>query len=453
MNSVSTRKDCRLIVGMGATGLSVARYLLSVDVDFVVTDSRAEPPKARTLAELADSTCCYGSLASPLPWAQISEVIASPGVPLDEPLLQAARAAGVPIIGDIELFARVVKRSAGHKPKITAITGSNGKSTVTALVAEMARAAGINVAIGGNFGTPALDLLDDTVALYVLELSSFQLELTHSLAAHAACVLNISSDHIDRHGSLTNYAAIKARIYNNVTTAVVNNDDALVANMPVHSAQTLGFSAGEPTSDMQFGLRNIDGEMWLARGAYAWLPVRQLKLHGQHNYLNALAASALGVASGLPQAAMLTALRNFGGLAHRCQRVASIDGVDWVNDSKGTNVGAMLAAIQGLSGPIVLLAGGLSKGGDFSPIGPVLAQKGRLVLLFGADAAAIENAIRTYVSVTLVADMQEAINVAAAAAQPGDTVLLSPGCASFDMFRNYQDRGEQFTAAVLELAA
>lgn len=451
MNANVEHKSFRLIVGMGATGLSVARYLHATGIDFVVTDSRAEPPKAGELAALTSVPCCFGSLASPLPLGQISEVIASPGVSLNEPLLQDARAAGIAIVGDIELFARAVREQ--NTARVVAITGSNGKSTVTALVAEMARAAGINVAVGANFGTPALELLDNAVDLYVLELSSFQLELTQSLAVHAACVLNVSPDHIDRHGNLARYAQIKARIYNNATTAIVNNDDALVAHMPVHGDQVLGFGADEPTSDTQFGLRDVAGEPWLARGNCSWLPVGELKLRGQHNYMNALAALALGVATELPQAPMLAALRNFGGLAHRCQWVASINAVDWVNDSKGTNVGAMLASLEGLPGPIVLLAGGLGKGADFTPIGPVLAQKGRLALLFGADAASIEAAIRAYVPVTRVANMQDAINVAAGAAQPGDTVLLSPGCASFDMFRNYQDRGEQFTAAVLELAA
>lgn len=454
-SSSAARQGYRLVVGMGATGLSIARHLSQRGVDYAVTDSRAEPPMADELMRLASVPCCYGNLASPLPLEQISEIVASPGVSLSELLLQDAHAAGIPIVGDIELFARAQKRRPQRESqiKVIAITGSNGKSTVTALLAEMARAAGINVAVGGNFGTPALDLLDNAAELYILELSSFQLELTQSLAGHAACVLNVSPDHIDRHGSLAHYAALKASIYNSASAAVVSRDDDLVRQMPVSAAQQLSFGASSPSNNSQFGLREADGEICLARGQDNWIAVAELKLRGQHNYLNALAALALGSAAGMPQTLMLDALRNFGGLPHRCQWLANINGVDWVNDSKGTNVGAMQASLEGLPGPIVLLAGGQAKGADFTPVGPVLARKGRLALLFGADAPLIAQAIQAYLPVTRVADLQAAVSAAAQAAQPGDTVLLSPGCASFDMFENYQDRGQQFSTAVLGLAA
>ena len=318
----------------------------------------------------------------------------------------------------------------------------------------MGRAAGLNVAAGGNFGPPALDLLADaSVDMYVLELSSFQLELTETLAPDVACVLNVSPDHMDRHDGIEAYAALKARIYRNAGHAVVNVDDARVAAMTDRGATTTGFGAGAPDATQRYGLRRQADVLWLARGTDNLIAADQLRLRGAHNLVNALAALALGERAGLAPAAMLAALVEFPGLAHRCQWVASIGGVEWVNDSKGTNVGALLASLQGLAGPIVLLAGGQAKGADFAPVGPVLAQKGRLAVLFGVDAPRIETLLKEHVAVRRVADLGEAVRAAADAACPGDTVLLSPGCASQDQFRDYADRGDQFTAAVRRLAA
>lgn len=441
-----------LVVGLGATGLSVARYLAREGVPFAVTDSRDEPPKAKELAELGDVPCRFGGFESPLPLGEIAEAVVSPGISLQEPFIRELRDAGIPVVGDIELFARALgPQGTTHQSRLIAITGSNGKSTVTALVGAMAEAAGLRVAVGGNFGTPALDLLGDDAALYVLELSSFQLELTETLAPSAAAVLNVSADHIDRHGDLEHYAALKARIFRGAGTAVVNADDPRVNAMATGGAAVVRFSV---TGEADWYLRDdAAGRTWLYAGDDRLCAGDELKLRGRHNLGNALAALALGAAAGLPRAAMLSALREFPGLPHRCQWVARVREVDYVNDSKGTNVGAMLASLQGFAGPVVLLAGGQAKGGDFAPVGPVMAAKGRAAVLLGADADSIETVLAGVVPVHRAANMDEAVHTAAAAAQPGDTVLLSPGCASFDMFRDYQDRGERFAAAVGRLSA
>lgn len=436
-----------LVVGLGKTGASAVRFLAARGARVSVVDSRREPPELVEIREAFPQIAIHtGGFHDEL-LTGIDELLVSPGIDLREPMLVKARERGLPVHGDIEWFSR------SARAPVVAITGSNGKSTVTAMVADMARAAGLKTAVGGNFGTPALDLLNPDVELYVLELSSFQLELTRSVNAHAACVLNISADHMDRHGSIEHYARLKASIFNGAGVAVVNRDDPRVMQIALAQQTRLSFGAGDPADDRDFGLRKFAGEVWLYRGDEKLVAASELHIFGRHNQLNALAALALGDAAGLPMAAMLTALRNFRGLPHRCQWVASIRGVEWINDSKGTNVGAMLASIEGVPGPVVLLAGGLSKGGDFLPAGRVLASKVRLVLLFGADAAAIESVIEQFVAVKRVSDLLQAVAEAALAAQPGDTVLLSPGCASQDMFADYQDRGDQFTAAVLRLAA
>ncbi len=449
-SGLGARQGSSLIVGMGATGLSVARHFLREGVPFAVTDSRTQPPGAPELRRLADVPCSFGAFSSPLPLDQIAEVVVSPGVSLDEPFLRDVRAAGIPIVGDIELFARALQAASAESrvPAVIAITGSNGKSTVTALVAEMAEAAGRRVAVGGNFGRPALDLLGDDAELFVLELSSFQLALVANLAPAAATVLNVSADHMDRHADIEDYAGTKARIFQRAAVSVVNGDDARVAAMATSGRRVV---IGDRAGDW-----HLDGPAdapIVCRGEQRFLAAADLPLRGRHNLCNALAALALGEAVGLPDAAMREALQRFPGLPHRCQFVASINGVDWVNDSKGTNVGAMLASLDGLPGPILLLAGGQAKGGDFTPVGPVMARKGRLAILFGTDAAAIADALRDHVMVEQVPSLDEAIDRAAGAAEPGDTVLLSPGCASFDQFRSYEDRGERFMAGVRRLAA
>lgn len=447
-----------LIVGLGQTGLSCARFLARCGVPVAVTDSRAQPPAIDVLrGEQKDIAISVGGFDAALfDWAQ--RLVVSPGVSLDEPLIVAARQRGVEIVGDIDLFARVAKAP------IAAITGANGKSTVTMLLAEMLKAAGKEVRVGGNIGTPALDLLEETLQAnaqpdcYVLELSSFQLDTTHSLHAAAAAVLNVSPDHMDRYADLAQYTASKQSIFyvpdaaaGQPGVAVINRDDPLVAAMSTCGRRVVSFGLGAPADD-NFGRVLHEGQYWLARGDQRLLPVDALRIAGEHNQANALAALALGEALGdsidLPMSSMLDALKTFTGLPHRVQFVAEAEGVTWLNDSKGTNVGATLAAIQGLTGPIVLIAGGQGKGADFSPLRAAVKDKVRTVILLGEDAALIEKALAGVVPVQHVADMPSAVKQAQAWAQPGDKVLLSPACASFDMFNGFADRGDIFMAAV-----
>ncbi len=439
-----------LVIGLGATGVSCVRFLRSLGVRVSVADSRAQPPGVQAVAarypEVAVTT---GSLAPHL-LGDADGVVVSPGVADDAPILQAARRRGLDVVSDVELFAQAIE---GGRVRVLAVTGSNGKSTVTTLAAKMIEAAGLRVAAGANLGRPALDLLDDDVDAYVLELSSFQLERTRSLRSDAAVVLNLSADHMDRHGSMERYAAIKARIYRGAGVAVLNRDDAWVAAMPerIERAPTriIGFTLGEPRAG-DYGLVGEGDQRALCRGARRLLPVSALHLQGMHNVGNALAALALTDTLGLPEEPMLEALSAFTGLAHRCQWVAERGGVTWINDSKATNLGATLAALDGLPGPIVLLAGGQAKGADLSPLGPALRGKGRAAILFGEDAGLIEAALGDSVPVQRVTSMAEAVAAARKHAREGDVVLLSPACASLDMFRNYADRGDQFTAAVRE---
>jgi UDP-N-acetylmuramoylalanine--D-glutamate ligase len=387
-------------------------------------------------------------------FAGVDAVVVSPGVGLDAPALVDAAARGLPLLGDIELFARAATRP------VLGITGSNGKSTVTTLVGQMLTRAGRTAAVGGNLGTPALDLLAGPPPdAYVLELSSFQLERTASLRPAAACVLNLSADHIDRHGSFAAYAAAKARVLDGAAVAVLSRDDAGVAALAGGldaSQRVVWFGLGAPTGASDFGLLERDGAPWLARGDEALLPATALRLPGRHNIANALAALALVDALGVPLAPALPALpalREFPGLPHRTQWVAEHAGVAWYDDSKGTNLGATLAAIEGLaptrpSGRLVLILGGQGKGQDFAPLRGALATHGRAAVLIGEDAGSIARAIGDAVPIQRAADMDAAVAAAAALAEPGDGVLLSPACASFDMFSGYAARGEAFIGAV-----
>jgi len=434
-----------LVVGLGVTGLSVLRFLCGRGVPAAVTDSRANPPGRDELAEtFADVPAALGGF-DPEWFEQARTLIVSPGVPLSEPLISAARARGAEVIGDIELFAR-----AATAP-VVAITGSNGKSTVTTLLGEMASDAGRAVRVGGNIGRPALDLVTDNEPdLYVLELSSFQLETTESLDAAAAVVLNISPDHMDRYTGLADYATAKQRIYRGHGVMVVNCDEPMVVAMQEAGRPTVGFGLGRPLGS-DFGILEHHGEDWLACGERPLMPVRELRMAGRHNQANALAALALGEAVGLPMESMLATLRRFAGLWHRTQWVAEIDGVRWYNDSKGTNVGATLAAIDGLDAPQVLIMGGQGKGADFAPLRAALARKGRAAVLMGEAAEEIAHALDGVVPVQRAADMEEAVAKACALAEPGDVVLLSPACASFDMFDGFAARGDAFILAVRAL--
>lgn len=431
-----------LIIGLGKTGLSCARFLARRGISFMVMDDREQPPELPALRQQFPGTEIFLGEFKVDVIASCDLIIISPGVSLFDPAIARIVESGIPVVGDIELFAQYADAP------VAAITGSNGKSTVTALVAEMARMAGRDVRMGGNFGTPALDLLENGPPdLYVLELSSFQLESTWSLNCAAAVVLNLSPDHLDRYRSMDEYRAAKLRIYRGDGVVVINGDEPLINESARASRKCLRFSTGLPGQG-EFGLRSQRGELWFAKGDECLMPVSSLRISGFHNVSNALAALALGDTVGLPTPAMLEALKTFTGLPHRMEWITQHEGVTWYNDSKGTNVGATMAALQGLYGKVVLIAGGLGKGAEFSVLRAVVAEKGRAVVLIGRDAPLIEKALANVVPVIHAADMYDAVHQARRCARSGDSVLLSPACASFDMFRNYEHRGQVFVAAV-----
>jgi UDP-N-acetylmuramoylalanine--D-glutamate ligase len=443
-----------VVVGLGKTGASCVRYLTKRGDRVSATDSRGAPPGLKELGELAAAVDLRlgGFDLSLLEGA--SQVLMSPGVSLDEPIAKAARARGIDVLGDVELFAREV-----HAPVI-GVTGTNGKSTVTTLVARMAAAAGRRVLAGGNLGEPALDLLEQpTPELYVLELSSFQLETTSSLVLKAAVVLNVTADHLDRYPSVAAYARAKGRIFAKASTVVLNADDPWVLAMRDQeyggAARTVTFSTVR--TDTDFFLVRHGTQIFLARRGERLLDVARMKISGLHNAANALAALALGEAAGLPDRAMLEALEQFPGLSHRSSWVADIGGVRYIDDSKGTNVGATIAAVAGMAGPIVIIAGGEGKGQDFGPLAGAFRGKVREAVLIGKDAPAIAAALEgvcrtdTVASREASAAMDAAVEAAHRIAVAGDTVLLSPACASFDMYRDYGHRGDVFAAAVEKL--
>ncbi len=434
-----------LIVGLGATGLSCVRFLARQGVQLAVADSRSEPPGLDELnAEYPDIAVFLGPFEDQ-PFDTAERLVVSPGVAVSTHQIDAARRRGVPVVGDIELFAQHVAAP------VVAITGSNGKSTVTTLLGDMAKASGVQVAVGGNLGTPALDLLHDDVELYVLELSSFQLETTHSLQAAVATVLNVSADHMDRYASVDEYAAAKERVLHGAGVGVYNADDPRVAAMG-GADDAWYFTLGESQHDKMFGICSLDGDEYLCRGEQPLLAVHELRMPGLHNRANALAALAIGSALGLDLTAMLDTLRSFRGLPHRTEFVAESVGVIWYNDSKGTNVGAMVAALRGLDcgddSRTVLIAGGDCKGADFSELADVLEGRVRGVVLIGRDADEIAAVVPASIARAHADDMDDAVAQAAALALPGDRVLLSPGCASFDMFSGFAERGERFMQAV-----
>lgn len=435
-----------LVVGLGKTGLSCARHLRSQGHLVAVTDSRPEPPGLQRLREeMPDVPYRVGGF-DPAVFAAAARLVVSPGVPVAEPLLQAAMARGAEVIGDVELFAR-----AAHAP-VCAITGSNGKSTVTTLVGQMASSSGRRVAVGGNLGEPALDLLDESVELYVLELSSFQLETTCGLSADAAAVLNVSADHMDRYPDLQAYAAAKSRVYRGARVAVVNRDDPIVSRMRRDTPLEIGFTLGEPAPG-ELGLRELGGETWICQGETRLMPASEVRMPGLHNLGNALAALALARACDLPIAGACAVLRRFAGLPHRSQLIAELGGVRWYDDSKGTNPGATVSALEGLVPPgspgrAILIAGGDGKGADFAPLVPAVKRAARAVVLIGRDAGRIAQALDGEVPLVHAASLQDAVVQAAALARSGDTVLLSPACASFDMFESYEHRGRVFAESV-----
>lgn len=471
-----------LIAGLGKTGLSVARYLRRTNKPFVAFDTRAQAPGIAEFTQEFPNVSLYIQDVPDELINQLSDIIASPGLSLDTPFLKKALRAGVAIYGDIECLAREIRAP------VIAITGTNGKSTVTTLVGEMAKAAGYKVAVAGNIGTPVLDLLDDEhqYDLWVLELSSFQLDLTYSLEPIAATILNVSPDHLDRHHTMDAYIQAKQRIYHQAHTVLFNRDDHYTA--PIAFSHDEASISREPRSNYSscaskgsslhvwnegnslredvnrisfgknvpeknnWGLINQENKIYLAKGSTCFLPVEAVLIKGVHNWFNALAACALADAAGITQQHIIEVLTAFTGLPHRCQWVRTLDDVDWINDSKGTNIGATISAINGIGGSmqgkIVLIAGGQGKGADFTELAQPIADYVRSIVLIGEDADKIEAALADVVPITRASSLDNAVAVAKSQAKPGDVVLLSPACASLDMFRDFNHRGEAFASLV-----
>lgn len=440
--------NLHVIVGLGATGYSCARYLFNRGIPVAVTDTRDNPPNLDKLrTDCPGVQLSLGQLDEAL-LNQAARIVLSPGMPLSDPIIARQAARGTPIIGDVELFAEAVKAP------VIAITGTNAKSTVTTLVGEMAKAAGYNVQTGGNLGVPVLDMLTQQpdAGLFVLELSSFQLETTHSLAPQVATILNITPDHLDRYAAYTDYQQAKHRIYLNCEAAVCNRDDPLTDT--AGAARKYYFTMGKPQTE-EFGLTYENNTAFLSFGSELLMPVTALPVPGKHYQANALAALAIGHAAGFPFEPMLAVLKSFKGLPHRCQLVRELAGVRWYNDSKGTNIGASQAAIEGLgsdiTGKLILIAGGLGKNADFTLLAPVVEKYSRHVVLIGQAAQEIAAALGDRVPVSFATDMVNAVSQASQAAQEGDSVLLSPACASYDMFKNFEHRGQVFTDIVNKL--
>jgi UDP-N-acetylmuramoylalanine--D-glutamate ligase len=434
-----------LVLGLGETGLSALRWLEREGAILSVADSRESPPSLDDVIRRMPQVVVHTGVFKPEVFLRADLIVISPGVALSEPAVQAAIEAGIQVIGDVELFAQYRPANA----KVIAITGANGKTTVTTLVGEMCKVAGLKTIVAGNIGLPVLEaLLMQAPDVYVLELSSFQLETTSSLVVDVATMLNLSEDHMDRYASMQDYAVAKAHIFYHAKLQVLNRDDAwsMLMARPKLPQVTFGFDAQE------YGLKQIAGETWLMDGDKELINLSDLKIAGLHNAANALAAVALCRGVGIDYAPIIQTLYNFKGLPHRVEWVANIDDVDYYDDSKGTNVGATCAALSGLPQKIVLIAGGDGKGQDFAPLADAVAANARAVVLIGRDAGLIEAALlQTNIPMYRAADLPEAVIIAKKIAQKGDAVLLSPACASFDMFKNYVHRAEVFVDAVKQL--
>lgn len=438
-----------LVAGLGKTGHSIARYLQRRNKSFVMFDTRQTPAG---LSEFQDEFPGVDILLNTIPdslYKDLKAIIVSPGVSLDHPVIQQAKALGIAVYGDIECLLREVKSP------IIAITGTNGKSTVTTLVGDMLKAAGRNVAVAGNIGLPVLDLLDNDIDydVWVLELSSFQLDLVLSQSFFAATILNVTPDHLDRHHTFEAYVQAKQRIYHNANFVMYNRDDSktlpFISSMDPLMVSSYGLDA---PSNGTWGLSTINQVTYLAYGENCILPVHDMRIKGRHNWSNALASCALAHTAGVSFECMQEVLRQFPGLPHRTQWLRNMNGVDWINDSKGTNIGATISAISGLGGAmdgkIVLIAGGQGKGADFRELRMPMADYVRSVVLIGEDATKLEQALSDVVDILHANTLEDAVSVAKDAAQSGDVVLLSPACASLDMFRDFNHRGEVFAAAV-----
>lgn len=430
------------IIGLGATGLSCVNFFKKKGINVTVFDTRELPPGKEQLDEQTALVC------GPLSATTLSEfdtLVVSPGIAIATPEITQAADNGCEVIGDIELFARELQHSAYDKAKLITITGSNGKSTVTSLVGFIAEQAAVKVAVGGNIGIPALDLLNPDVELYILELSSFQLETTESLSADIATILNISEDHLDRYANYQAYIDAKHKIYQQSQSVLVNQDDPLTfTNKQPQQSFAL--------ADAQFAIQTVQDKSYLAVEGEPWLACSKLKLSGKHNWLNALAATALSLKVGINKQAILTGLENYQGLSHRCEFVKELNGVRWINDSKATNIGATQAALAGLSdtiaGKVHVILGGDGKGADFAELKPVLTEVQGEILCFGQDAKQIAE---QHVRAQRVDNLQQAVTHINQHVSDGDLVILSPACASIDMYKNFMQRGEHFTQLVNEL--
>ncbi len=443
------RGGLKVVAGLGISGVSAVNFLHERGYQVAVTDSRTHPPGHDQIP--AGIQTSFGQLDTEL-LLQAEEIILSPGLAPQLPEIQQAIAKGIPVVGDIQLLRRATE------VPIVAITGSNAKSTVTTLIGLMAKEAGKKVAIGGNLGRPALDLLKDQPELIILELSSFQLETTSLLNAEVAVVLNMSEDHLDRHGDMLGYHAAKHRIFQGVKKVVFNRDDALSRPLVPDAVPVQSFGLNAPDMNQYGVLCDTDGTLWLARGRERLLKSTEMYIQGTHNIANALACLALGEAIGLPLNSMLETLKSFKGLAHRCEYVDTVNNVRYYNDSKGTNIGATLAAIEGLGaaiaprkGKVVVILGGQGKGQDFKALRAAVQQYVKTVVLIGEDALKIEQSIEGSTEILKAATLQEAVQLCHAKADAEDVVVLSPACASFDMFKGYDDRGHQFVACVKAL--
>ncbi|MEM7250447.1 MAG: UDP-N-acetylmuramoyl-L-alanine--D-glutamate ligase [Pseudomonadota bacterium] len=434
-----------VVVGLGTSGLAAVRHLHRYGIPLSVVDSREAPPELSSMtSQLPDTpVACGGFDEEELRHAV--QIVLSPGVSPEESAIASARNAGVPILGEVELFARMVRQD------VIAITGSNGKSTVTALLGEMMWRAGINVAVGGNLGPPALELLDNEGPC-VVELSSFQLETLESLRPIAAAILNVAPDHLDRYPSFEAYRDAKARIINGAKCVVYDADDPWL-KAQCQGPSSIGITRGKPASD-QFGLDSTSADSWLMFGSRRLMRESEIRLVGRHNTLNVLAALALGHVAGIPLEPMCEAARTFAGLPHRCELVATYRGVRWFNDSKGTNVGATVAAIEGLSdlGDITLIAGGIIKEPDLKPLAEAVSARVANVILFGRDAEQLSGVLSDHAPSHRVESLERAVELAHRLVAPAGCVLFSPAAASFDMFDNYAARGVAFTDLVRELA-
>lgn len=432
-----------LVIGLGLTGFSVVKHLSRTGYSVSVADTRELPPY---ITQLKDEFPEVEIITGKIPYERFSEfsnIVASPGVELDKSQMATTES----VIGDIELFVNCTNTP------IIAITGSNGKSTVTMLVTDMLKAAGLHIKTGGNIGTPVLDLLDESTPDYfVLELSSFQLETTSSMKACSATILNISEDHMDRYQVPNDYVDAKLRIFNGSKNCIVNRDDRYIRSLSGENSQAVSFGMNPPKSDDDFGVDEINSVRSLVMGRTVLARVDQIVLQGDQNVANLLAGMALVKTAGVElTATVVNAALNFGGLPHRCEVVTEVNGVRWINDSKGTNVGATVAAIKGIHKKIILIAGGKGKDADFSPLAKVIQDRVEHTILFGEDAKLIFEVLDQSVSCDCAGSLEEAVASASKLGQPGSVVLFSPACASFDMFDNFEHRGNIFKQLVLEL--